>query len=128
MDLNAKKMSHIDLSVLYGNAKTTMLHSLEAFCGKINFDQVSHHKVFGSMMASPSSTAAYLTYRSTWDDESEAYLRHVISAGEGKENGGVPSAFPSTLFEITWVGNFHASDNVETSSSLTSRLGAIHTS
>ena len=102
------KMSKFNVSVLYKNISMTALHSLEAFIGKIDFDRVSHHTVSGSMMGSPSSTAAYLIHRSTWDEESEAYLWHVITAGEGRGNGGVPSAFPSTLFEITWVCDIDA--------------------
>ncbi|KAF2734802.1 hypothetical protein EJ04DRAFT_534654 [Polyplosphaeria fusca] len=40
----------------------------------------------------------------SWDNEAEAYLRMVYSqqASIGKK-GGFPSAFPSTLFEISWV-------------------------
>ncbi|KAF2191563.1 hypothetical protein K469DRAFT_623355 [Zopfia rhizophila CBS 207.26] len=41
---------------------------------------------------------------STWDDEAEAYLRMVFEeqANVGQK-GGFPSAFPSTIFEISWV-------------------------
>lgn len=49
-------------------------------------------------MASPSSTAAYLMHTTTWDNEAEDYQRHVISEGEGRGGGGVPSALPSTHF------------------------------
>ncbi len=97
------KMAKFHPSLLYGKSQTTLLHSLEAFIGMIDFDRISHHTSYGSMMASPSSTAVYLIYSTIWDDESEKYLRHVISAGEGRGNGGVPSAFPSTHFELTWV-------------------------
>lgn len=38
-----------------------------------------------------------------WDDEAEAYLRHVIDHAAGKGNGGVSSAYPSTIFEYSWV-------------------------
>ena len=98
-----RKMAKFDPSTCYGNSSSTALHSLEALTGIIDFDRVKHRKVFGSMMASPASTAAYLINSSVWDDEAEAYLCHVISAGTGKNSGGVPSAFPTTLFEITWV-------------------------
>ena len=97
------RMSKLDPDQFYGNRPTTALHSLEAFIGRIDFDRLAHHETLGSMMASPSSTAAYLMHCSTWRSQSEAYLHQAISAGEGKGNGGVPSAFPSTLFETTWV-------------------------
>jgi hypothetical protein len=103
ISINQKKMSCFQPSMLYGEKKITALHSLEAFIGLIDFDRVQHHKTFGSMMASPSSTAAYLMSASQWDLESEAYLRHVIEFGDGKLSGGVPSAFPSNYFETTWV-------------------------
>lgn len=102
-DLNHQKLSKFKSSALYGSLKLTPLHSLEAFIGKIDFDKVSHHKTFGSLMASPSSTAAYLMNSTKWDDEAESYLRRVFANNEGGPNGGVPSAYPSTYFEITWV-------------------------
>jgi hypothetical protein len=103
MKINRKKMSRLNPAILYKSFKCTAIHSLEAFIGKIDFDRVKHHKTFGSMMASPSSTAAYLINASEWDPESEAYLRHVVAAADGKGSGGIPSAFPSTYFEFTWV-------------------------
>lgn len=103
MAINHKKMSRFQPAMLYGQQKTTALHSLEAFIGLIDFDRIQHHKTFGSMMASPSSTAAYLMSASEWDLESEAYLRHVVKFGHGKSSGGIPSAFPSNYFETTCV-------------------------
>nr|UOW59923.1 SonA [Paraconiothyrium archidendri] len=97
------KMSRFRPEALYGPTRLTALHSLESFIGKIDFDKVKHHKVRGSLMGSPSSTAAYLLNASQWDDESEAYLRHVIQFAAGQSSGGVPSAFPSTHFECTWI-------------------------
>ncbi|QDS74818.1 hypothetical protein FKW77_002408 [Venturia effusa] len=107
MAINHKKMARFRPAMLYGEQKITALHSLEAFIGLIDFDRVQHHKTFGSMMASPSSTAAYLMSASEWDMESEAYLRHVVKFGHGGSSGGVPSAFPSSYFEKTWR-NVHA--------------------
>ena len=104
MRLNQSKLSQFKLPYLYSPAKTTALHSLEAFVGKLDYDKVRHHKTFGAFMASPSSTAAYLMYSSSWDDESEEYLKWTVAAGTGRGNGGVPSAFPSTFFDVTWVG------------------------
>ncbi|KAI0850465.1 Ent-kaurene synthase [Daldinia vernicosa] len=99
MDMNARKLSKFSEGSLYSPHQTTLLHSLEGFIGKINFDRMSHHLRHGAMMASPSSTAAYLMNASKWSEDAEAYLRFVVDAS----NGGVPSAFPITIFEITWV-------------------------
>lgn len=101
--LKTEKLSKFRPALLYGPEKCTILHSLEAFIGGINFDKVAHHKLQGSMMASPSSTAAYLMNVSHWDDEAEAYLRHVIHAKTSSGISGVPSAYPSTYFEYSWV-------------------------
>lgn len=101
--LNSAKLSKFEPGMLYSRKASTAVHSLEAFIGKVDFDKLSHHKTNGSMMGSPSSTAAYLIHTSHWDDEVEAYLRHVIAAGAGKGSGAVPSAFPSAFFEYTWV-------------------------
>lgn len=98
-----QKLARFKAEFLYAPIQTTALHSLEAFIGLIDFDRVLHHKVNGSYMASPSSTAAVLIYASVWDDECEQYLRYVIRHASGKSSGGVPSAFPSTVFEITWT-------------------------
>lgn len=103
MKINHAKMSRFRPEYLYGPQRMTALHSLESFIGKIDFDKVSHHKINGSMLGSPSSTAAYLIHSSKWDEESEAYLRKVIKLAAGQNNGGVPSAFPSTYFETSWV-------------------------
>ena len=105
MKINASKMSRFKPEWLYGPTRTTALHSLEAFIGQIDFDRVKHHVVQGSMLGSPSSTAAYLMHSSTWDDESEHYLRHVVKSAAGQGSGGIPSAFPSTYFEFTWVSS-----------------------
>ncbi|KAL4876598.1 hypothetical protein BJY04DRAFT_222930 [Aspergillus karnatakaensis] len=86
-----------------GAAPHSILHSLEALRGHLDFDGVAQHKVCGSIMASPSATAAYLIYATVWDLDSEAYLRHVLAYGIGCGSGGVPSAFPATIFESTWV-------------------------
>lgn len=100
--LNEEKLKKIKPETLY-TSTTTMLHSLEAFIGRINFDKIGHQKKFGSMMASPASTAAYLMHCSTWDTEAESYIRKVILEGEGKGSGGLPSVFPAPIFELTWV-------------------------
>jgi hypothetical protein len=42
---------------------------------------------------------------STWDDEAEAYLRRVLrrQRGKGLDPGSVPCAWPTTIFEVSWV-------------------------
>ncbi|KAJ5963591.1 Phyllocladan-16-alpha-ol synthase [Penicillium vulpinum] len=102
-EVRDQKLARFKPQFLYMPVQTTALHSLEAFIGLIEFDRVLHHKVNGSFMASPSSTSAVLMNASEWDDECEEYLHHVIQSASGKGSGGVPSAFPSTIFEINWT-------------------------
>jgi hypothetical protein len=42
---------------------------------------------------------------STWDDEAEAYLRRVLGREQASKvsRGSVPCAWPTTLFEVSWV-------------------------
>ena len=96
-------VSDHELAALYSDARTMATCSLEGQVGDIEFDRVRQHRVFGSMMASPASTAAYLMTCSSWDDEAEAYLSHIVSVGDGISTGGVPTKFPTTIFELTNV-------------------------
>lgn len=106
MALNKSKLAKFRPEMLYNKQKTTLIHSLEAFVGNIDVDKVIHHlDEYGSMMASPSATAAYLMNCTQWDKAAESYLQGVISWGSGKGGGGVPSAFPSSIFEISWVSH-----------------------
>ncbi|KAI4086884.1 MAG: hypothetical protein LQ344_007210 [Seirophora lacunosa] len=100
-----QKLAKVSPELLYNKSPSALLHSLEAFHYRkdISYDRFAHQKVGGSMMASPSATASYLIRCNTWDDEAEAYLRLVLSNGHGQGFGGVPSAYPSTNFELTWV-------------------------
>ena len=100
--LNAIKLMKFDPEILY-NSPGTLTHSLEAFIGLVNFDRLKDHTIFGSMMASPASTAAYLMNSTSWDNEAETYIRRVVNEGSGKGNGGVPCVFPTPIFEVTWV-------------------------
>jgi len=102
-NVNQQKLRKFKPEYLYGKAPLTALHSLEAFVGLIDFDKVAHHKVRGSFMASPSSTAAYLMHASQWDEDCEIYLREVVQHSAGLQSGAAPSAWPSTTFEVTWV-------------------------
>lgn len=86
---------------LYSTGRSTLIHYLEGFVGELDFDRLLHHKVSGSMMASPASTAAYLMHSSQWDDEAEAYLSYVVNQGDELSTGGVPSRYPNTVNEIS---------------------------
>ena len=105
LGIRDQKLAKVRPEMLYRSAPSALLHSLEAFHGHkdFSFDRIAHQKIGGSMMASPSATASYLIRCPKWDDEAEAYLRLVVSNGEGRGSGGVPSAYPSTNFELTWV-------------------------
>lgn len=81
---------------------STALHSLEALLRTIDFDSFSPYLKYGAMMASPSSTAAFLMHTTKWSEEAEMYLRGVITSSSGGGRGGVPSAYPSTYFELSW--------------------------
>ncbi|CVL02153.1 gibberellin cluster-kaurensynthase [Fusarium mangiferae] len=100
--MHEEKLRHFDMEKVYGKP-SSVLHSLEAFLGKIDFDRVSHLLYRGSMMASPSSTAAYLIGATKWDDEAEDYLRHVMRNGAGHGDGGISGTFPTTHFECSWI-------------------------
>ena len=99
----SSKLQSFKLSQLSGKKQSTALHSLEAFDGQLDFSTIAHHKRYGSLLGSPSSTAAYLMNIPIWDDESEHYLQTVMSEGAGHDSGGFPSAFPSINFELIWV-------------------------
>lgn len=101
--ISETKMKNFTPESLYGMEETTLLRSLETLISKFDFSRIRHRTIFGSMMASPASTAAYLMNFSSWDDEAEFYLRRVIQEGAGKGNGAVPSVFPTPIFEISWV-------------------------
>ena len=98
------KLSKIPVNQL-NTTSSTILHSCEAFLGdnEFSFNSLRGQLIGGSMMASPAATAAYLIRSSDWDDSAEAYLRLTLSNGAGRGSGSVPSAFPSTNFELIWV-------------------------
>ena len=105
MTLNHAKLSKLIPEIIYQH-RTPILHSLEGFIGHLDFDKLAHHKRHGSFMASPSSTAAYLMHASNWDDDCEEYLRQVLSQSANIQGQGraVPCAWPTTFFELSWVG------------------------
>lgn len=98
-----RKTPNQNIAALYSNIGTTAIHNLESQVGEVDFDRVSQHTICGSMMASPAATAAYLMGSTSWDNEAEAYLHHIVSVGGRKSAGGVPSKFPTTIFEVTRV-------------------------
>ncbi|MCJ1351567.1 MAG: hypothetical protein MMC33_001551 [Icmadophila ericetorum] len=101
LQLYTRKMENLKPALLYSKKQTTLLHSLEAFVGLIEFDNVSHHcsKEVG-ILGSPAATAAYLMNASQWDERAEMYLKSTVSA---YANRGVPNAFPTCIFEISWA-------------------------
>ncbi|KAF5655117.1 gibberellin cluster-kaurensynthase [Fusarium heterosporum] len=101
--MHEEKVSHFDLEKVY-DKPSSVLHSLEAPLGKLDFDFLFHHLHRGSMMASPSSTATYLIGASKWDDEAEDYLRHIMKNGAGHGDGSISGTFPTTHFECSWGG------------------------
>ena len=101
--IHTKKMQTFKIDMLYGHQTISALHSLEAFVGDVVMDRISHHLKFGSMLASPSATAAYLIYGSEWSDVAESYLRSVSEDCRNKLYGSAPCAFPISNFEVTWV-------------------------
>lgn len=101
--LKDAKLAKLPPECVY-EAPSTLYHSLEALIGHIDFDRVRCWRdANGSMMGSPSSTATYLMHASVWDDEAEAYLRKVLKYSTGRGNGSVPCAWPTSVFEISWV-------------------------
>ena len=103
MDLNAKKLARLNPAMLYNEAPSSAIHSLEAFAGKVDFQKLVHHKRSGSMMGSPAATAAYLIFSRTSDVDMEVYLQEISDHWRAVDTSGFPSAFPSTIFEVTWV-------------------------
>ncbi|KAI4157566.1 MAG: hypothetical protein LQ342_008188 [Letrouitia transgressa] len=102
MHLHDQKLRKFDSTLVYSTESTTLLHSLEAFVGLVDFDKVGHHCTEASgIFGSPAATAAYLINAAPWDDRAEIYLRMVVTAN-GK-TGAVPSAYPTCLFEISWT-------------------------
>ncbi|KAL8897928.1 MAG: hypothetical protein Q9207_006959 [Kuettlingeria erythrocarpa] len=102
MYLHNQKLRRFDPSLVCSTKSTTLLHSLEAFVGLVDFDQVGHHcSEFSGILGSPAATAAYLINAATWDGRAESYLRTVVTAHG--TSGTVPSAYPTCIFELSWA-------------------------
>ncbi|KAE8376871.1 terpenoid cyclases/protein prenyltransferase alpha-alpha toroid [Aspergillus bertholletiae] len=98
-----EKASSIDLNWLYDGPCQVPLLSLESFIGKLDFSRLEHLVSNGGIIASPASTAAYLIYAPKWSDKCEAFLRHVVTNGQGQGNGAAGGVFPLEIFEPSWV-------------------------
>ncbi|KAL4954475.1 hypothetical protein BDW69DRAFT_140089 [Aspergillus filifer] len=98
-----EKASNVDLTWLY-NCKCRMpLFSLEGFIGKVDFSRLSHLVGPAGVCASPSSAAAFLIYRPSWNGWCERYLKHVVKTGSGRGDGSVGGVFPLDIFEASWT-------------------------
>ncbi|OJZ91051.1 hypothetical protein ASPFODRAFT_203518 [Aspergillus luchuensis CBS 106.47] len=93
----------IDISWLYQGPCSIPLFSLEGFVRQLEWNKLGSLVTSAGITASPASAAAYLIYSPTWSDECEAYLRHIVSQGQGKGNGGVGGVYPLEVFEPCWV-------------------------
>ncbi|KAF5367991.1 hypothetical protein D9758_004488 [Tetrapyrgos nigripes] len=99
------KLKMVNLEGMYqpDALPTGILHSLEAFVGKCDFDRLRHHKRDGNFFGSPASTAAYLMSVSEWDGEAEDYLRRVIQRFKScGYSGAVSTVWPTTVMEFAW--------------------------
>lgn len=97
--LKEAKLSRFKSELLYERS-SSLLHCLEGFIGKIDFNNLCHHRKTYGMLA---STAAFLMNAYAWDEQVEMYLRKVILESSGNGSRGVPSAFPTSTFEIASV-------------------------
>ncbi|KAL7917301.1 Ent-kaurene synthase [Trichoderma austrokoningii] len=100
--LYQKKLAKLHPDMLASSRQTTLLHSLEAVAGVFDFSLLRHHcSAYGGMLGSPASTAAYLLHSPEWDVRAQTYLENVVSSYGSC--GGVPSGFPTPVFEISWT-------------------------
>ncbi|PVH97410.1 Ent-kaurene synthase [Periconia macrospinosa] len=121
-----RKMKRFVPEMIYSHKQTTILHSLEALVGIIDFDKVSHHCTEESgILASPSATASYLIHAKQWDEKAEKYLRTILEVYSKKGHRGVPSAFPTPIFELTWTLSSMLSTGVEVEQIHSSALAKI---
>ncbi|KAI0534240.1 hypothetical protein GGR58DRAFT_520551 [Xylaria digitata] len=102
MTLYQKKLTKFHQDMLVSKQPTTLLHSLETLAGAFDFGLLRHHcSAYGGMLGSPASTAAYLLHSPEWDVRAQTYLENVVSSYGSC--GGVPSGFPTPVFEISWI-------------------------
>jgi hypothetical protein len=106
--MNLQERKAVTNSAVFYKYPSTILHSLESFTGAIDFDKMTPHLRDGSMMGSPSSTAAYLINASVWDDSAERYLCDALENGKRIEDGMVTNVFPVSTFEFAWVSCYYS--------------------
>lgn len=100
MALHRKKLSKFQPGMVASKPPTTLLHSLEALVGEVDFSLPKHHCTdYGGMLGFPASTAAYLMHSTEWDFQAKAYLKNVVRSYGSC--GGVPSGFPTPMFEVS---------------------------
>jgi len=98
--LYTRRIKKFRPEMVYASVSTTLIHSLEALIGLVDFDKVRHHCTGrNGMLGSPAATAAYIMNATDWDEKAESYLRRVVA----HYGAAVPSAFPTEIFEISWV-------------------------
>ncbi|KAK7037233.1 hypothetical protein VNI00_011224 [Paramarasmius palmivorus] len=100
-NLRNRKLKTLDLGLVY-RMQTPVLYTLEAFVGVLDFDRLGGLKIDGHFCASPASTAAYLTYCSTWDEEAENYLRQMLRRCSIYGEGAACTIWPTSVFELAW--------------------------
>ena len=98
----AEKLSVLPARGLF-KSKTTALHSLEAFAGRVDLDDASTLLLEdGSMAGSPSATAWFLGQFPDWRTrypQSTAYLENLLRINDS----GLPAMAPCAIFARTWV-------------------------
>ncbi|KAJ5175000.1 uncharacterized protein N7482_000877 [Penicillium canariense] len=102
LKIREAKLSKFSIEDLYGEKPLSILYSLEAFIGIADFSRLGHHKRLGCIHYSPSATAVYLMEAPDWDEEAEAFLRHIVQLSVAHDRG-VPETFPTSFFETSWV-------------------------
>jgi len=98
----AEKLSVLPARGLF-KSRTTALHSLEAFAGRVDLDDASTLLLEdGSMAGSPSATAWFLGQFPDWRaryPQSTAYLENLLRINDS----GLPAMAPCAIFARTWV-------------------------
>ncbi|CAG8606993.1 9103_t:CDS:2 [Cetraspora pellucida] len=109
---NEKKLSLISPEAILTLAKnrqpTTLTHSIEAFCEKIDFSLIQNEgfqAINGSYGSSPAATASVLLHAPKWDNKAFEFLKKIISQcpSYAKSHGLVPTLSDIGIFETTWV-------------------------